>query len=139
VTWLTWDHDAADFYAAAHETSTAETVDKLLEEKLEGLEESEVGPLTVVAWRHAKVDAEASARRMAERAIEALVEEAQDEWGGDDWEPPDTTALEEAFREALVPWLSEVTPWCDEVGRRTFTRDELLAWGRARGWWGGAP
>ncbi len=141
MTFLTWDHDSADLYAGEHdETSFAETVDELLEEKLEHLDESEVEPLTVLAWRRAKVDVEKSARSMAFWAVESLVEHAHDEWGGDDWDPPDHTELEEAIRTALVPWLSEMTPLeCEEVGRRTFTRDELLAWGRARGWWGGTP
>lgn len=135
-----WDH-GADFYSTSDqdERLTHKSLDECLEEHLDGwpgsIEEAVAAGVTVYAWARMTIDEDHEATIRLDDIVENLSEAILEEYGDPDGSSEDVfgSEAEETFKAAVLPalvkLLSTVTPWgCSQVGERTFTAEELLAW-----------
>lgn len=137
-----WD-DGADFYSTSDQVEhlTHEDIDECLEARFENTlgstEFVAAKGVTIYAWARMTLDVDAEARRRLDSFVLELSESIYFEYGNADVECNEciTTEAAETFKAAVLPevvkLLETVKPWrCSQVGERTFSADELLAWVR---------
>src|SRR5512137_2872933 len=137
-----WDH-GADYYSTSDqdERLTHEDLDECLEDHFETtpgrVKEVAAKGVTVYTWARMTLDEISEAERQADDIVERLSEAILEEYGDPNGSSEEIfgaeaeTEFKLKIMPALVTLLSTVTPWgCSQVGERTFTAEELLAWVR---------
>jgi len=133
--------DYANFYdIGGHDNLDHETLNECIEDHLDVYAEigeslaatiKRVCPITVKAFNRMEVD-ESWIKRLAGLLTERVAEDFSEDYGGPDGETEFTDAEIARQIERLMPWLRETlslaTVWaCEEVGRRTYSAEEVEA------------